>query len=48
MRSFITTALEVLGLAAVTAGAALAWAPAGLMVGGTLCVGLGYWLGDRE
>jgi hypothetical protein len=42
MRSIITTALEVIGLASITAGAMLASVPAGLIVGGIFAVGLGY------
>ena len=42
MREHVTTALEVAGLAAITAGAALAWLPAGLMVGGAACVVVGF------
>lgn len=37
MRDYVTTALEVAGMAAITAGAALIWLPVGLIVGG-LCL----------
>ena len=36
--SLITTALDLIGIIAITAGAALIYRPAGLVVGGILCV----------
>ena len=33
----LTTALDVVGMVAITAGAALIYWPAGLIVGGILC-----------
>lgn len=47
MRSWLTTAGEFVGAAAIAFGAGLAWLPAGFVVGGALLVGLSY-LAGRE
>ncbi|GAA4849690.1 hypothetical protein ACFQ34_33875 [Pseudonocardia benzenivorans] len=45
MRERLTTLLELAGLAAVTAGAALIYVPAGFITGGVFAVGVGVLLG---
>lgn len=45
MRERLTTLLELVGLGAVTAGAALIYVPAGFITGGVLAVGVGVLLG---
>lgn len=47
MRDHITTALEVLGAAAICAGVFTWSVGAGLITAGAACVGLGY-LGGRQ
>lgn len=47
MRATMTTVLEVVGLAVLSAGAALAWVPAGLMVAGLSMVLVGAAEGRR-
>lgn len=42
MRSWLTTLGELLGAAAITLGAGLAWLPAGFIVGGAFLIGLSY------
>lgn len=49
MRAVVTTVLELVGLALVVAGAALAWPPAGFVVGGVSLVWLSLaQAGDRS
>jgi hypothetical protein len=45
MRDALTTAIEVAGLALVTAGAALTWPPLGFIVGGVALVLVGWAVG---
>jgi hypothetical protein len=46
MREHVTTALEVAGMAAVTAGAAMIWLPVGLIVGGLFLLAVGVFGGS--
>lgn len=45
MREHVTTALEIAGMAAITAGAALIWLPVGLIVGGVCLLAVGLFGG---
>ena len=47
MRSKITTALEVVGLSSITAGATMYSTALGLVVGGVFAVGLGFLWGNQ-
>lgn len=47
MRDYLTTALEVLGAAAVCVGVFTIHVSAGLIATGIACVGIGY-LGGRQ
>lgn len=46
MRQVFTTALEVLGAAAMTVGASLAYLPAGFLLGGAFAMAAGYLVAD--
>lgn len=48
MRDRFSTGCEVVGLACVTAGAALTWPPLGFIVGGAALVLVGWLLGGRR
>jgi hypothetical protein len=48
MRALVTTALEVVGAACVTVGAAMFSVPAGFIVGGVALVVFGYQAGGDE
>lgn len=48
MRSWLTTLGELVGAAAITLGAGLAWLPAGFIVGGALLIGLSYLASQEE
>lgn len=47
MRRVLTTALELVGMGCVTAGAAIVNLSAGLIVGGLCAIGVGYLVGDQ-
>jgi hypothetical protein len=47
MRRALTTALQLMGMASVTAGAAAVNLAAGLIVGGLCAFGVGYLIGDQ-
>ena len=46
MRNVVSSIVEVIGAAAVTVGAGMAWLPAGLIVGGSLLIVFGFQAGD--
>lgn len=46
MRAALTTALEIAGMAAITAGAAMIWLPVGLIVGGLCLLAVGLFGGS--
>lgn len=48
MRAAVTSALELAGMAAITIGAAMAWLPAGFMVGGAAMVVAGVAEGRKS
>ncbi|MBN9607845.1 MAG: hypothetical protein J0I11_00825 [Actinobacteria bacterium] len=48
MRDRVASALEVVGIAAVTAGVALVYTPAAFIVGGLGAIGLAYGLTRRS
>lgn len=44
----VSTGLELAGAGLVTAGVALIYVPAGFIVGGLLCVGIGFLIGVKS
>jgi hypothetical protein len=48
MRNALTTAVEVVGAVAITAGAAMVAVPAGLVVGGVFAIVAGYLFAEAD
>lgn len=47
MRDALTTMLEVSGAVVLVTGVCLIYVPAGLIVAGLCCIGIGYFVGGR-